>query len=60
MGRDDLTERPRWSRRQLLAGGVVGLLGAAVAGVELVDHGVLPGKATLDELTGACSVSGRR
>lgn len=58
MGRDDLTERPGWSRRQLLAGGVVGLLGAAVAGAELVDHGVLPGKATLDELTGACSVSG--
>ncbi|MGO9902797.1 MAG: alpha/beta hydrolase [Solirubrobacteraceae bacterium] len=28
-----------------------------VAGFELVDHGVLPGKQTLDELDGACSVS---
>jgi pimeloyl-ACP methyl ester carboxylesterase len=52
-----MAERPVWSRRRFLAGGVVGLLGAAVAGVELVDHGVLPGKGTLDRLTGACSVS---
>lgn len=58
MTRDDPTTRPVWSRRRFLAGGVVGIVGAAVAGVELIDHGVLPGKATLDQLTGACSVSG--
>ena len=34
------------------------MIGAAFAGFELVDHGVLPGKQTLDELDGACSVSG--
>ena len=54
----DMTERPPWSRRRFLAAGVVGLVGAAVAGVELVDHGVLPGKSELDRLTGACSASG--
>jgi len=53
---DHMTERPLWSRRRFLAGGVVGLAGVVVAGVELVDHGVLPGKYTLDRLTGACSV----
>ena len=58
MARDDPTTRPVWSRRRFLAGGAVALAGAAVAGVELIDHGVLPGKATLDQLTGACSVSG--
>ncbi len=30
---------------------------AGVAGVELVEHGVLPGKLILDELDGACSVN---
>lgn len=29
---------------------------AGTAGFELVDHGVLPGKAALDRLDGACSV----
>src|ERR1700759_514031 len=57
MERDEITERPLWSRRRFLAGGVLGLLGAAAVGVELVDHGVLPGKSELDRLTGACSVS---
>ena len=42
---------------------MIGLGGAAVltvggaTGVELVAHGVLPGKATLDSLDGACSVA---
>src|SRR5579875_1473502 len=53
-----MPERALWSRRRFLAGGVIGLIGAAVAGVELIDHGVLPGKGELDRLTGACSVSG--
>jgi pimeloyl-ACP methyl ester carboxylesterase len=48
----------RWTRRRFLAAGVGGCIGAAVAGVELVEHGVLPGKRTLDELAGGCSASG--
>lgn len=32
--------------------------GSALAGVELVKHGVLPGHELLDEIDGACSVSG--
>lgn len=35
---------------------VAGLAAAAAAALELVDHGVLPGKNTLDALDGACSV----
>lgn len=50
-------ESRNWSRRRILACGIGGLVGAALAGFELVDHGVLPGKQTLDELDGACSVS---
>lgn len=48
------------SRRHLLrwlAAGVGALVVAGVAGYELVDHGVLPGKLILDELDGACSVA---
>ncbi|MDE3129877.1 MAG: hypothetical protein KGL16_01890 [Acidobacteriota bacterium] len=47
----------RWTRRRVLAAGIGGFIGAAFAGFELVEHGVLPGKQTLDELDGACSVS---
>lgn len=44
------------SRRGFVVGGIGGL--AALLGVgELIEHGVLPGKAGLDELLGACSVS---
>lgn len=50
--------RARWTRRRVLAAGVGGFAGAAVAGVELVEHGVLPGKRELDELAGDCSASG--
>ena len=41
----------------MLACALGSAIGAAIAGFELVDHGVLPGKQTLDELDGACSVS---
>jgi enterochelin esterase-like enzyme len=46
-----------WTRRRVLACGIGGFIGAAFAGIELVEHGVLPGKQTLDELDGACSAS---
>ena len=48
---------PRWTRRRVLGCGIGGFIGAAIAGFELVEHGVLPGKQTLDELDGGCSVS---
>jgi pimeloyl-ACP methyl ester carboxylesterase len=48
----------RWTRRRVLICGVGGFLGAAVAGLELIEHGVLPGKHALDELAGGCSASG--
>lgn len=47
------------SRRRLLywlSGGVGAVVVASFAGVELVEHGVLPGKQYLDEIDGACSV----
>ncbi len=51
----------RWTRRRVLAaglGGAAALVLAGAAGVELVSHGVLPGKQELDQLDGACSVAG--
>jgi enterochelin esterase-like enzyme len=50
----------RWSRRRVLTVGLGSLAGLAVAvtvGVELVSHGVVPGKDVLDQLDGACSVA---
>jgi S-formylglutathione hydrolase FrmB len=46
------------SRRLFLlySAGAVAVLGGAAAGLELVSHGALPGKAELDRLDGACSV----
>lgn len=47
------------SRRRVLRYGLAGVAALAVAGVagfELVERGVLPGKAELDQLDGACSV----
>ena len=37
-------------------GGAVVVAGAGAAGLELVAHGILPGKQLLDQLDGACSV----
>jgi hypothetical protein len=54
------TSSVRVSRRKVLAWGAAGLIavaGAGAIGVELVDHGVLPGKTELDQLDGACSAS---
>lgn len=45
-----------WTRRRVLASGLGGGVAALAGAFELVDHGVLPGKHTLDELDGACSV----
>lgn len=39
-----------------IAGGIGAVVVAGAAGFELVDHGVLPGKQTLDEIDGGCSV----
>jgi hypothetical protein len=47
-----------FTRRRVLAYGVGGFVGAAFAGFELIEHGVLPGKRTLDELSGGCAVPG--
>jgi enterochelin esterase-like enzyme len=49
-----------WTRRRVLAaglGGATAVIAAGVTGAELIDHGVLPGKAKLDALDGACSVA---
>jgi hypothetical protein len=53
-------DRTPWTRRRVLKLGGFGVLALAAAGavgVDLVDHGVLPGKGALDELDGDCSVS---
>jgi pimeloyl-ACP methyl ester carboxylesterase len=55
-----VTPPTRVSRRRFLAWGVGGLatvVGAGAAGVELVSHGVVPGKQVLNDLDGACSVA---
>jgi predicted esterase len=52
-------QRPKMTRRRLLAlgaGGLVAVLAAGAGGLDLVSHGVLPGKSELDELDGACSL----
>ena len=49
----------RWTRRRLLTLGLAPaavLACAAAGGAELVSRGVLPGRALLDGLDGACSV----
>ena len=48
---------PGLTRRRALAMGFAALAGSAVAGVELVQHDVLPGRRLLEELDGACSIS---
>lgn len=49
----------RWGRRRVLAlglGGGAAVIAGGVTGIELVSYGVLPGKAMLDRIDGACSV----
>jgi hypothetical protein len=50
-----------WSRRRVLAlglGSAAAVAAAAgAAGLELVDHRVLPGKSVLDQYDGACQVA---
>jgi enterochelin esterase-like enzyme len=48
------------TRRQVMAwagGTAAAVVAAGITGVELIDHGVIPGKSALDQLDGACSVS---
>ena len=48
------------SRRRILTLGLGGAAAVVIGGAtaaELVDHGVLPGKLTLDQLDGACTVA---
>jgi hypothetical protein len=52
-----LNETRRLFVRYTLAS-VTAVAVAAVAGFELISRGVLPGKVTLDELDGTCSVDG--
>ena len=50
-----------WGRRRVLAlglGGAAAVIAGGVTGAELVSRGVLPGKAVLDQIDGACSVPG--
>lgn len=59
-GEHDTAARSRWTRRSVLAlglGSAAALVVAGATGVELVSHGVLPGKQELDQLDGACSVA---
>lgn len=54
------TKHGGWTRRRMLGVGLGGLAGVAAAGavgVDLVAHGVLPGKGFLDQLDGACTVA---
>ena len=54
------TDDARWTRRRLLTLGLSGAAVVVVGGatsVELIAHGVLPGKVTLDKLDGACAVA---
>jgi len=52
--------RPGWTRRRVLTLGLAPaavLVGAGIAGVDLVSRGVLPGRSMLEKLDGACSVA---
>jgi hypothetical protein len=60
MERESPTDDGRWTRRRLLTlglGGAAVLVVGGATGVELIAHGVLPGKATMDKLDGACAVA---
>ncbi len=45
-----------WTRRRVLAAGLGGAAAIVAGGLELVDHGVLPGKHILEAVDGACNV----
>lgn len=50
-----------WTRRRVLTlalAPAAALAAAGAAGLELISHGILPGKTVLDTLDGACSVPG--
>jgi pimeloyl-ACP methyl ester carboxylesterase len=50
-----------WTRRRVLTlalAPAAALAAAGAAGLELISHGILPGKTALDTLDGACSVPG--
>jgi pimeloyl-ACP methyl ester carboxylesterase len=55
---DGTPRAARWTRRRVLACAVGGVVGAGLAGFELIEQRVLPGKQTLDELAGGCAASG--
>ena len=58
-----VTGRQGLTRRRVLTLGLIpaaAVVAAGVTGVELVSHGVLPGRAALDSLDGACSVPAPR
>jgi enterochelin esterase-like enzyme len=62
-GRHDARSRggAGWTRRRMLTLGLApaaALAAAGVTGLELISRGILPGKAMLDTLDGACSVPG--
>ncbi len=57
---EDPPEAPKVDRRRFVKaalGGAAVVVAAGAVGIELVSHGVLPGKEKLDELDGACSVA---
>jgi enterochelin esterase-like enzyme len=58
-GGDDTRPARRFNRRRALvaaAGGLGAVIAAGIGGVELVSHGVLPGRQFLDQVDGACAV----
>jgi hypothetical protein len=48
--------RSGWTRRRVLAAGLGGAAAILAGGLDLVDHGVLPGKHILEAVDGACNV----
>jgi pimeloyl-ACP methyl ester carboxylesterase len=53
-----LDDAPRLTRRRVLALGIAATAGGLFGVLELAEHGVLPGHQLLDDIDGACSVSG--
>jgi pimeloyl-ACP methyl ester carboxylesterase len=56
----DEATRPGFGRRRFLAyglGGIAAVAAAGVTGLELISHGVLPGRQLLDQIEGRCQVA---